>query len=146
MLSNSEFREVFKHLDRDSDGKISGDELRAYFEDAGEPISLEGTRKAIAEFDVDGDGTLGFGEFVHMMRRNDSGDDGDLRRAFEVFEVEKGSGRITPRGLKRVLDRLGETQSVEECKAMIRAFDVKGNGWLDFEGFERMMTTERCMA
>ncbi|PSR99700.1 Calcium-binding protein [Actinidia chinensis var. chinensis] len=135
-----EFRQVFHYFDADGNGKLSSDELRAYFESVGESMSPDEAQRAIMEFDKDGDEVLVFGEFVELMERGDEEGDNDLRRAFEIFEVEKGCGCITPKGLQQVLKRLGDAKSREECKAMIRAFDLDGNGVLDFNEFNKMMT------
>jgi calcium-binding protein CML len=64
----------------------------------------------------------------------------DLQKAFEIFEAVKGSGRITPKGLQRVLSRLGYERSVADCQAMISVYDVDGDGELDFHEFHRMMS------
>ncbi|CAL1396253.1 unnamed protein product [Linum trigynum] len=134
---------VFRHFDRDGDGRISGEELGMYFASTtGEAMSREDAERVIGEFDGDGDGTLGYGDFVRMVDGG-GGDgkefDGDLRRAFEMFEEDKGEGCITPRGLQRMLVRLGDRKSLDECTAMIRPFDLDGDGVLDFPEFQRMM-------
>ncbi|CAI0425462.1 unnamed protein product [Linum tenue] len=106
----------------------------------GEAMSREDAERVIGEFDGDGDGTLGFGDFVRMVDGGDGKEfDGDLRRAFEMFEEDKGEGCITPRGLQRMLVRLGDRKSLDECTAMIRPFDLDGDGVLDFPEFQRMM-------
>ncbi|CAI0435375.1 unnamed protein product [Linum tenue] len=105
----------------------------------GEAMSKEDAEKVIGEFDGDGDGMLEFGDFVRMVDGDGKDLDGDLRRAFEMFEEDKGEGCITPRGLQRMLVRLGDRKSVDECSAMIRPFDLDGNGVLDFQEFQRMM-------
>lgn len=140
-----EFRHVFRFLDADNDGKISADELTAHFATIGDSLSREEAERIIGEFSKgggEGPLLLEFGDFVRVMElRDDGGDvDGVLRRAFEVYEEEKGSGCITPEGLRKVLRRLGDVKSVEECKAMIRAYDLDGNGVLDFDEFYKMMT------
>uniref|UniRef100_A0A5B7B9I9 EF-hand domain-containing protein n=1 Tax=Davidia involucrata TaxID=16924 RepID=A0A5B7B9I9_DAVIN len=134
------FQEVFSYFDGDGDGKISGEELRAYFESTGESMSHDEAQRVIGEFDTDGDDLLEFQDFVRLMERDNYEDDDDLRRAFEMFEVDKGSGCITPKGLQQVLNRLGGAKSYEECVAMIRVFDLDGNGVLDFHEFHHMMT------
>ncbi|XP_057974156.1 probable calcium-binding protein CML41 [Malania oleifera] len=135
-----ELREVFRRFDCDGDGKISCEGLRDYFVSIGESISEEDAQKVICDFDLNGDNLLDFEDFVRLMERGSEGDgDDDLRRAFEMFEVEKGSGCITPRGLQRMLSRLGDAKSYEECEAMIRVFDLDGNGVLDFHEFHQMM-------
>lgn len=137
-----ELREAFRHLDRDGDGKISGEELRAFFVSLGEDMSLVEAEAAINGLDSDGDELLGFDDFLRLMECDRSGDHGfdDLRMAFEMFEADKGSGIITPGGLQAMLDRLGDSKSLMECEAMIRVFDLDGNGVLDFNEFQQMMT------
>ncbi|XP_008794664.1 probable calcium-binding protein CML41 [Phoenix dactylifera] len=135
-----EFHEAFRRFDGDGDGKISSDELRAFFAWAGEDINLEEAEQVIADFDSDGDGLMDYDDFVRLMERDNNGGDEDLRRAFEMFELEKGSGCITPKGLQRVLSRLGDVRSTGECEAMIKAYDLDGDGVLDYHEFLRMMS------
>lgn len=131
-----ELQEVFCRFDTDGDGKISALELRAYFGSVGEYMSLEDAQSVIEELDTDGDLLIDFSDFLKLMKTD--GDD-DLRRAFEMFEDEKGSGSITPRGLQTMLRRLGDAKSYEECENMIRVYDTDGNGVLDFQEFNQMM-------
>ncbi|CAL5367181.1 unnamed protein product [Camellia sinensis] len=132
-----ELREVFRHFDGDNDGKISAVELRAYFASIGEYMSHEEAQGVIGELDGDGDNLIDFSDFMRLMKKE--GEDEDLKAAFEMFEFEKGSGRITPKSLQRVLSRLGDVKSDNECEAMIRVFDTDGNGVLDFHEFNQMM-------
>lgn len=133
----AELREVFRYFDSDGDGKISALEIRAYFGSIGEYISHEAAQRVIKDIDTDGDDLLDLDDFERLMKR-DEGDEG-LRRAFQMFEVEKESGCITPQGLQRMLDRLGTHKSYDECIAMIRVFDIDGNGTLDYNEFQQMM-------
>ncbi|XP_037417942.1 probable calcium-binding protein CML41 [Triticum dicoccoides] len=138
----AELREIFRHFDRDMDGRISGRELGEFFASMG-----DGGAKAAMELDAassggGGDLMLGFEDFVRIVERKGGEEEEreDLRRAFEAFEAVKGSGRITPRGLQRVLSQLGDDPSVAECEVMIRAYDDDGDGELDFHDFHRMMS------
>lgn len=137
----AELREIFRHFDRDMDGRVSGRELGEFFASMGDAggslvlgLGLDGGDLA--------DLMLGFDDFVRIMESKGGEDEEreDLSRAFEAFEAVKGSGRITPRGLQRVLSQLGDEPSVAECEAMIRAYDDDGDGELDFHDFRRMMT------
>lgn len=135
-----EFREVFKRFDTDNDGRISAYELRAYFGSVGEHMSHEEAEAAIGVLDADGDGLIDFQDFLKLMQRDDDGeDDADLKAAFEMFEFGKGSGRITPKSLQKVLNWLGEPKSYDECVTMIKVYDIDGNGELDFHEFRQMM-------
>uniref|UniRef100_A0A2P2QM29 EF-hand domain-containing protein n=1 Tax=Rhizophora mucronata TaxID=61149 RepID=A0A2P2QM29_RHIMU len=135
-------REVFRYFDGDGDGKISAVELRAYFGSIGEYMSHEEAQTVIDDLDTDGDKLLDFQDFLRLMNRGarEENDD-DLKMAFEMFELEKGSGCITPKGLQKMLHRLGDEKSYDECVAMIHVFDTDGNGVLDFHEFHRMMCT-----
>ncbi|XP_052197037.1 probable calcium-binding protein CML41 [Diospyros lotus] len=139
---DDEFRQVFGYFDSDDDGKISAVELRAYFGSIGQYMSHEEAQVVINDFDSDGDGLIDMEDFLRLMKRDVKGDDNykdDLKAAFQMFELHKGSGRITPKSLQRALSRLGEVNSYDECKAMIQVFDTDGNGELDFHEFHRMM-------
>ncbi|XP_062212540.1 probable calcium-binding protein CML41 [Phragmites australis] len=124
-----ELQRIFQHFDRDNDGKISGAELRAFFVSMGDDMPSSG----------DGGYMLDFAGFVALMER-EGGQEDDLRGAFEVFNTVESAGRITARGLQRVLAQLGDQRSVADCEAMIRAYDVDGDGGLDFHEFQRMMS------
>ncbi|KAK8506566.1 hypothetical protein V6N13_103431 [Hibiscus sabdariffa] len=135
-------RAVFRRFDSDGDDKISSKELIAYFASIGDKISTEEAQKVIKEFDNNGEDLMEFKDFVKLMEGDNEGD--DIRRAFEMFEVDKGSGCITPVGLQQTLNRLGDVKSYEECVAMIRVFDLDGNGVLDFHEFQQMMKHDPC--
>ncbi|KAL3526699.1 hypothetical protein ACH5RR_011355 [Cinchona calisaya] len=137
---DDQYREVFCRFDNDNDGKISALELRAYFGSIGEYMSHEDAQAMITYLDTDGDNLIDFHDFLSMMKK-DNGDHGqDLKAAFEMFEFQKGSGRITPKSLQKVLSRLGDTKSYDECAAMIDFFDTDGKGELHFHEFQQMMT------
>ncbi|MBA0833870.1 hypothetical protein Goarm_006286 [Gossypium armourianum] len=138
-----EMKQVFRYFDGDDDGKISALELRAYFGSIGEYMSHEDAQMVINELDSDGDSMLDYEDFLKLMkiekRDDDDDDDDDLKKAFEMFELEKGSGCITPKGLQKMLNRLGDAKSYDECVAMIQVYDIDGNGVLDFHEFHQMM-------
>ncbi|XP_020202685.1 probable calcium-binding protein CML41 [Cajanus cajan] len=134
-------KDVFDHLDIDKDGKISSTELMDYFASVGESLSRKVAERVVNEFDSDGDELLDFGDFVKLMKQEESEELEDvLRSAFQMFEVEKGCGCITPQGLQQMLRLLGDVKSHDECAAMIRPFDLDGNGFLDFHEFQQMMS------
>ncbi|XP_021274115.1 probable calcium-binding protein CML41 [Herrania umbratica] len=134
-----EMKEVFRYFDSDGDGKISALELRAYFGSIGEYMSHEDAQGVINDLDSDGDSMLDYQDFLKLVKREPRDGDDDLKKAFEMYELEKGSGCITPKGLQRMLSRLGDARSYDECVAMIQVYDIDGNGVLDFHEFHQMM-------
>lgn len=109
----------------------------------GQEMSDEEAETAVKVIDSDGDGQLGFDDFVKLVEDEDEGDKGrDIKEAFKVYEMD-GEGCITPTSLSRTLGRLGEDRSVEECGQMIRQFDLNGDGVLSFDEFQTMMLASR---
>jgi calcium-binding protein CML len=129
-----ELQRIFQHFDRDNDGKISGAELRAFFVSMGDDMPPSGGGDSYE---------LDFTGFVALMEREGSQEE-NLRRAFEVFNAVEFVGRITARGLQRVLAQLGDQRSVADCEVMIRAYDVDGDGGLDFVEAGRSRFIRHC--
>ncbi|XP_027359425.1 putative calcium-binding protein CML23 [Abrus precatorius] len=135
----SQYVHVFNHFDENGDGKISAVELRQCVEAIGGELSEEEAEAAVELLDGDGDGLLGLDDFVRFVEEGKEEEKvRDLREAFKMYEME-GCGCITPKSLKRMLGRLGEFKSVDECKAIIARFDLDGDGVLSFDEFRVMM-------
>ncbi|KAF3659743.1 putative calcium-binding protein CML19 [Capsicum annuum] len=133
---------VFTYFDEDGDGKVSPAELRRCVKAVGGDLTVEEAEEAVRLSDSDGDGLLGLDDFSKLMEgeKNNSNKEGELRGAFEMYEME-GSGQITPKSLKRMLSKLGESKSIDCCKAMIQRFDLDGDGVLSFDEFKIMMNS-----
>ncbi|KAG6475172.1 probable calcium-binding protein CML18 [Zingiber officinale] len=140
-----EIEKVFACYDANGDGRISASELAGVLRALGLDASPAEISDMIAEMDSDGDGFVDLQEFADFHRRSGGGGGGDgdgdsreLREAFDVYDLD-GNGLISAEELHRVLSRLGEECSVEDCARMILPVDVDGDGNVNFEEFKKMM-------
>ncbi len=105
----------------------------------GGELLLKEAEMAIEALDSDGDGLLSLEDFIVLMEAGEEEEKlKDLREAFEMYDTER-CGFITPKSLKKMLKKLGESKSIDECKVMINHFDLNGDGVLSFEEFRIMM-------
>lgn len=134
-----QYRRLLDRLDENGDGKISASELQQCVHLIGKDMSYDEAKAAVAAHDSDDDGLMDFDDFVRLV------DDGteeekarELKEAFRMYEME-GCGCITPESLQRMLDRLGESRTIDECRGMIARYDINGDGLLNFDEFVIMM-------
>ncbi|KAK9085278.1 hypothetical protein Sjap_025689 [Stephania japonica] len=135
-----ELEVVFKKFDANGDRKISMSELGSIMRSLGHNASEEELGKMMREADLDGDGFIDLNEFIEMNTKGVESTDEmeDLRNAFMVFDVDK-NGVISVEELHRVLGKLGERSSIDDCKRMIRGVDSDGDGQINFDEFLVMM-------
>ncbi|KAL7586799.1 hypothetical protein Lser_V15G40971 [Lactuca serriola] len=139
MTNSSDYKRVFNHFDRDGNGMISPSELQHCVGLIwNEEILLEEV-EVVVESSNGNNGNLGFEDFVGLMESTKEDEKlEDLRKAFRMYEMD-GIDCITPKSLNRMLNRLGESRSVDECAGMISRFDLNGDGVLNFDEFKQMM-------
>ncbi|KAL4586286.1 hypothetical protein LXL04_010922 [Taraxacum kok-saghyz] len=139
MNKSSDYERVFNHFDRDGNGMISPSELqRCVGLIWDEEILLEEV-EIVVESSRGNNGELGFEDFVSLMESAQEDEKvEDLRKAFRMYEMD-GTNCITADSLNRMLNRLGESRSVDECAGMINRFDLNGDGVLNFDEFRAMM-------
>ena len=65
----AEFKEAFTIFDTDGDNTISTKELGRVMKSLGQSTSEAELRELIQEYDIDGNGTLDFPEFLELMAR-----------------------------------------------------------------------------
>ncbi|XP_065854601.1 calmodulin-like protein 8 [Euphorbia lathyris] len=136
----TEFQEAFCLLDKDGDGRITLDELATAIKSIEQNPTEEELHFMINEVDINGNGTIEFGEFLNVIARKMKECDAEeeLKEAFKVFDKDR-DGFISPTELRHVMMNLGEILSDEEVELMIREADLDGDGLVNYEEFVRMM-------
>ncbi|KAK8695062.1 hypothetical protein V6N13_072604 [Hibiscus sabdariffa] len=139
-MRSEEYERVLTYFDRDGDGKVSASELSHRLGQMGGKLLLNEAAVAVEALDSNGDGLLDLQDLINLMEEDNGEEDKlrDLRDAFGMYD-EDGCGFITPKGLKKMLSKLGESKSIDECKVMIKHFDINGDGVLSFQEFRVMM-------
>jgi len=102
----SEFRECFKHFDKDEDQLLSRLELGACLKSLGEDLNFDAGGKLdqiLSAIDTDGDGKVNFEEFASYMDRISSGSDtpDSIKLAFKTLAGDKDF--VTEADLRAVL-------------------------------------------
>ncbi|XVF11546.1 hypothetical protein REPUB_Repub08aG0037100 [Reevesia pubescens] len=139
-MRSEEYERVLRFFDKDGDGKISASELSQRLNQMGGELLLHEAEVAVEALDSNGDGLLDLEDLIGLMEEGGEEEkEKDLREAFGMYDVD-GCGFITPKGLKRMLNKLlGESKSIDECKVIIKQFDLNGDGVLSFEEFRVMI-------
>jgi Ca2+-binding EF-hand superfamily protein len=128
-----EFRECFKHFDKDEDNLLSRLELGACLKSLGEDINFDQGGKLdqiLNAVDQDGDGKVTFEEFVSYMERVSSGSDtpDSIKLAFKTIAGDKDY--ITEADLRSVLPN----EKVEYILARIKPYQGVPNAY-DYNTF-----------
>ncbi|XP_021909569.1 probable calcium-binding protein CML27 [Carica papaya] len=145
MGNPEELQKVFDRFDANGDGKISATELRDVLKAMGSDYTENEVQRVMEEVDADRDGFINFQEFSDLCRSNSCDSSAELRDAFDLYDQDH-NGLISSSELHLVLNRLGIKCSVEDCVRMIGPVDSDGDGNVNFEEFQKMMTTSLAPA
>ncbi|XP_051113958.1 calcium-binding allergen Ole e 8-like [Andrographis paniculata] len=148
-------RQVFHRFDADGDGRISSQELigvlKALGSSSESDTSPEDVAKMMEAIDTAEAGHINLQEFAafcspdsdpYKPKSADAGGEKELREAFELYDRDQ-DGKISADELHQILTRLGETCSLQDCAGMIQAVDSSGDGFVSFDEFRKMMTTNK---
>ncbi|XP_028788292.1 calcium-binding protein CP1-like [Neltuma alba] len=142
---NSSFRPAFDVLDSDRDGKISGDDLRAFYagRDAADiDDDLIGTMMTVA--DTNKDGFVEYDEFERVVlgggKENGSvsSPTSFLEEMFKVMDKDE-DGQLSHRDLKSFMGMAGLAVTDDDIDAMIMLAGGDRNGGVTFEGLHRIL-------
>jgi len=134
----------FKALDKNSDGKISREELiegykKIYTHMAEEDIIAEADR-LFKVADADGNGEIDYSEWqVATINKYDVLQEEKLKNAFRLFDKDN-SGSISANEIKDVLGVGKKFGNEKVWLDIIKEVDINGDGEISYEEFKVMMT------
>lgn len=139
----SNLRSAFDVLDADGDGKISHEDLRAFYGGvSGDDTSGEGVIESmISVADSNKDGFVEYDEFEKVLEAKKGKDRriGVMEDAFRVMDKD-GDGKVGHDDLKSYLNWAGFEADDEDVKAMIRLGGGDDqNGGVTFQGFLKVL-------
>ncbi|KAG6545153.1 hypothetical protein Mapa_013418 [Marchantia paleacea] len=134
-------RDMFQMMDTDNSGAITFEELKAGLQKIGSQLAESEVRLLMEAADVDGNGTLDYGEFVaasiHLQRMDN---EEHLQKAFAHFD-RNGSGYIDMDELREALgDDLGPNDT-DVIQDIMHEVDTDKDGQISYEEFASMMRT-----
>lgn len=134
------YKEAFRMLDRDHDGRLTAKELGSVLRSLGQHAAESDLRDFINEVDIDGNGTLEVDEFLEMMSKR-QWEVNHLEEIMDVFKVldKNGDGFINAAELRHIMSKLGVKISDQEAQDMINEADEDGDGKLNNVEFVRIM-------
>jgi len=113
----AEFREIFSLIDRDGGGSITREEISQLMNIVGIETSPEEINLLIREADKDGDGAIGFDEFIAIVSRKvDCGyTREEVKHAFGVFQNDGDSvGSVQASALMEGIFKYSEEKLSQE--------------------------------
>lgn len=143
-----DFRQVFNLLDADHDGKISGDDLRAFY------AGLSGTddqerdetiRSMIMVADSNRSGFVEYDEFERVLgfgkaaRKTEAG--GVMEDVFNVMDTD-GDGKLSFADLKSYMGWAGFEASDDDIKAMIKLGGGHEDEGVSFHGLLQILALD----
>jgi calcium-dependent protein kinase len=132
-------RDMFQMMDTDNSGAITFEKLKAGLIQIGSHLTEADVQMLMDAADVDGNGTLDYGEFVaatiHLQRLDN---DDLLHKAFAQFDAN-GSGYIEMEELKTAIGDHLVSDGMSVINAILEEVDTDRDGCISFDEFAAMM-------
>ncbi|KAH9741335.1 calcium-dependent protein kinase 8 [Citrus sinensis] len=132
-------KEAFEMMDTNKRGKINLEELRLGLLKGGQNIPEADLQILMEAADVDGDGSLNYGEFVAVsVHLKKMANDEHLHKAFSFFDRNR-SGFIEIEELRNALNDEVDTSGEDVINAIMHDVDTDKDGRISYEEFAVMM-------
>lgn len=141
---NDKLQESFQLIDRDADGFISKDELKAGFKKIYAHLSekdlIREVDRVFEKADLDGDGMIDYSEWqISCVQKEKVLKEDRLVSAFKHFD-KKNLGKISAAEIKQTLSQGKKIGSSDVWKQIVKEADKDGDGFITFPEFKEMMT------
>ncbi|KAG8388995.1 hypothetical protein BUALT_Bualt02G0183400 [Buddleja alternifolia] len=132
-------KEAFDMMDSGKRGKINLQEFKIGLQKLGHQIPDADIQILMEAADLDGDGTLNYGEFVAVsVHLRKMANDEHLHKAFAFFDKD-GNGYIEIEELRDALNDEDDANSEEVIIAIMHDVDTDKDGRISYEEFATMM-------
>ncbi|KAM5568712.1 calcium-binding protein CP1 [Rosa sericea] len=142
--SSSDLRPAFDVLDADRDGKISKDDLRAFyagFSSSGADESL--IRAMMSAADSNSDGFVEYDEFERVLAcQKPSAAGGVMEDVFKVMDRD-GDGKLSHEDLKSYMNSAGFPATDDDIAAMIKLGGGDKTQGVDYAGLLKILAVDQ---
>jgi calcium-dependent protein kinase len=134
-----ELKKVFMRIDKDGDGKISSEELLAYYRKImGGEFNEEDVFEIMNRIDSDATGFIDYSQFISAcLARKMANDAGYLKMAFKKFDCF-GNGKFSLNEIKSILEQ-GQVFDEETWKEIFHVQGSKDIREIDYQQFSKMV-------
>ena len=138
-----ELKEAFTMFDRDKDGLINYNELGNVLKSQGFNPTNQELLEMIADVDENEDDKINFDEFLILMhsRLKKADIENELNEAFSVYD-KNGSGKISVREFKKIMNSLGDKIMQEEIDEIIQKVDSKNRGYINYKDLTKIIVEQ----
>ena len=133
------FKEAFSLFDKNGEDIITTKVLENVLRYLGINLSTAELKDIIDEIDTNGNGIIGFSEFLSMMARKikETQSKDKLWETFRIFDKE-GNQSISAAELRYMMTQLGEKLTDEEIDEMIKIADTDNINKVNYDEFVKI--------
>eukprot|EP00483_Globobulimina_turgida_P002136 UN02138 len=140
-LQMKSVKDFFDVADKNSDGKISANELYDALQIIDKDVSLTDAKSILCSLDANNDGYMDWDELLSSrINRKLQSKEERLRKVFKALDLDR-SGKISADELKSALESINDNKSkvkIQQCMQLIKDADLNNDGEIDFEEFITM--------
>jgi len=130
-------KKIFYKIDLNLDGKLSKDELKYAFKEAGVEMKNDQLNKVIQSIDFDGNGFIEYEEFIRVtLPKERLFTEKNLKIAFDMFDLDK-NGTISLNEFKEILG-IKKIKDKNVNKELLKEIPIKGNEEMTFDQFKQI--------